>query len=151
MRAQNLFACCSITALLLAPIGAQVKPTVELPIQPVPIGDYEVVPNWPRPLPDRDLPQAGWTWGSVASVWAESANNVWVSQRGEIELPPCATPWSCPCLLTPRRTNTGRRPYSGNPYEYQMRRHHLVFAVDRDGNTIEEWLQHDRYFAPPRG
>ena len=32
-----------------------------------------------------------------------------------------------------------------------MRRHHLVFAVDRNGNTIEEWLQHDRLFAPPRG
>ena len=32
-----------------------------------------------------------------------------------------------------------------------MRRHHLVFAVDRNGNTIEEWLQHDKLFAPPRG
>ena len=26
-----------------------------------------------------------------------------------------------------------------------------MFAVDRDGNTIEEWLQHDRLLAPPRG
>lgn len=32
-----------------------------------------------------------------------------------------------------------------------MRRHHLVFAVDRNGNTIEEWLQHDKYLAPGRG
>ncbi|MFN2445529.1 MAG: hypothetical protein ABR606_08090 [Vicinamibacterales bacterium] len=71
--------------------------------------------------------------------------------RGEIQLPPGATPWICPCLLDPRRTNTGRRPYSGKGYSYEMRRHHLVFAVDRDGNTIEEWLQHDRFLAPPRG
>jgi len=66
-------------------------------------------------------------------------------------LPPGAAPWTCGCQLEPRRTNTGRRPYSGNPYRYEMRRHHLVFAVDRNGNTIEEWLQHDRYLAPPRG
>jgi DNA-binding beta-propeller fold protein YncE len=32
-----------------------------------------------------------------------------------------------------------------------MRRHHLVFAVDGAGRTIVEWLQHDRYLAPPRG
>ena len=32
-----------------------------------------------------------------------------------------------------------------------MRRHHIVFAVDREGFAIEEWLQHDDYFTPPRG
>ena len=26
-----------------------------------------------------------------------------------------------------------------------------MFAVDRNGNTIEEWLQHDNLLAPPRG
>ena len=115
------------------------------------MGDYEVVLNWPRPLPDRDLPHAGWTWGSGAGVFAESPDKVWVAQRSEIQLPPGATPWICPCLLTPRRTNTGRRAYSGKDYPYEQRRHHLVFAVDRNGNTIEEWLQHDRLLAPPRG
>ena len=93
----------------------------------------------------RSRPVArGWTWGSGAGVLAESPDKVWVAQRSEIQLPPGATPWICACLLTPRRTNTGRRPYSGKDYPYEQRRHHLVFAVDRDGNTIEEWLQHDR-------
>ena len=124
---------------------------VELAVQKVPMGDYEVVENWPRPLPDGDLKHDGWTWGSGAGVLAESPDRVWVAQRGEIQLPPGATPWICPCLLNPRRTNTGRRPYSGNGYDYEMRRHHLVFAVDGNGNTIEEWLQHDRLLAPPRG
>ena len=57
----------------------------------------------------------------------------------------------CACLLEPRRTNTGRRAYSDNEYFYDMRRHHIVFAVDSEGYAIEEWLQHDAYFTPPRG
>ena len=32
-----------------------------------------------------------------------------------------------------------------------MRRHHIVFAVDRNGETIEEWLQWDEYLAPSTG
>jgi DNA-binding beta-propeller fold protein YncE len=32
-----------------------------------------------------------------------------------------------------------------------MRRHHIVFAVDREGYAVEEWLQHDAYFAPAHG
>ena len=117
----------------------------------VDMGDYAPVVPWPKPLPDTDLSHDGWTWGSGAGVWAESPDKVWVMQRGEISLPPGAEPWTCACLLNPRRTNTGRRDYSGAPYPYQMRRHHLVFAVDGNGTTIEEWLQHDKYLAPPRG
>lgn len=147
-----------IALALLPPVGRgdvsaplQAQSSVQLPVQKAAMGDYEVVDNWPKPLPDTDLSHDGWTWGSGSGVWAESPDKVWVSQRGEIALPPGATPWICPCLLTPRRTNTGRRPYSGRGYDYAMRRHHLVFAVDRNGNTIEEWLQHDNFLAPPRG
>jgi hypothetical protein len=135
----------------LADPPLQAQSSVESPVKSVAMGDYEVVENWPKPLPDTDLSHDGWTWGSGSGVWAESPDKVWVSQRGEIELPPGATPWICPCLLTPRRTNTGRRPYSGRGYDYKMRRHHLVFAVDRNGRAIEEWLQHDEFLAPPRG
>ncbi|MBI4478274.1 MAG: hypothetical protein HY654_13955, partial [Acidobacteria bacterium] len=149
-HARNLLIILCLAMGMLAAPG-QTQSSVQLPVQKMPMGDYEVVENWPKPLPDIDLSHAGWTWGSGAGVWAESPDKVWVSQRGEIELPPGATPWICPCLLNPRRTNTGRRPYSGKGYAYQMRRHHLVFAVDRDGNTIREWLQHDKYLAPPRG
>ena len=102
----------------------------------VDMGDYAPVVPWPKPLPDTDLSHDGWTWGSGAGVFAESPDKVWVAQRSEIQLPPGATPWICPCLLTPRRTNTGRRAYSGKDYPYEQRRHHLLFAVDREGNTI---------------
>ena len=85
----------------------------------------------------------GWTWGSGSGVWAESPDKVWIAQRGEVELPKGARPWTFAGLLTPPRTNTGRWPYSGNDPGYQLR--------DREGKTIVEWLQHDRYLAPPRG
>ena len=158
MRTQNLLAGI-VTTLGLAAVVAtagcvavsEARPKVELPVQPVPLGDYEPVVPWPKPLPDTDLQHAGWTWGSGSGVWAENPDKVWVSQRAEIELPPGATPWICPCLLNPRRTNTGRRAYSGKDYPYRQRRHHLVFTVDRNGNTINEWLQHDAYLRPDRG
>jgi hypothetical protein len=157
MRAKTLFITSAALALVpLALIGGLAIDTKAQGQQPQPVlkvdmGDYEPVVPWPQPLPDTDHSHDGWTWGSGAGAWAESPDKVWVAQRGEIELPPGAEPWTCACLLNPRRTNTGRRAYSGKPYFYTMRRHHLVFAVDRDGKTIEEWLQHDRYLAPPRG
>src|SRR4051812_34187434 len=86
------------------------------PIRKVDMGDYEPVTPWPQPLPDTDLSHAGWTWGSGAGVWAETPDRVWVAQRGEIELPAGAEPWICACLINPKRTNTGRRDYSGKPY-----------------------------------
>ena len=114
------------------------------------IGGYEVVPNWPKPLPDTDLSHNGWTWGSGCGAWAESPDKVWICQRGEVELPPGAEPWTFVGLLKPPRTNTGRWPYSGNDPGYKLRRHHVVFAVDREGKAIVEWLQHDKYLAPPQ-
>ncbi len=46
-------------------------------------GPYEVVPDWPKPLtslPGHDK----WTFGAVESVFAESANRVFILERGEI-------------------------------------------------------------------
>ncbi len=41
------------------------------------MGDYEVVPDWPKPLPDTDLSHDGWTWGSGARrVGRESRQGV---------------------------------------------------------------------------
>src|ERR671918_29749 len=38
------------------------------------MGGYEVVENWPKPLPDGPdgVKHDGWTWGSGCGVWAES-------------------------------------------------------------------------------
>ncbi|HSF14671.1 MAG TPA: hypothetical protein VLK65_03890 [Vicinamibacteria bacterium] len=144
-----------LVALSFAASGTSASPEAESAqtqtVQKVDLGDYEVVVPWPKPLPDDDLSHDGWTWGSASGVWAESVDKVWVGQRGEIELPPGAEPWISAGQLDPPRTNTGRRPYAGQNPGYELRRHHIIFAVDREGNTIEEWLQHDAYLAPSRG
>jgi hypothetical protein len=149
-----VFAALGIAAFLAASGGSappETAPAQTQAVQKVDMGDYEVVVPWPKPLPDDDLSHDGWTWGSASGVWAESADKVWVAQRGEIELPPGAPPWISAGQLDPPRTNTGRRPYAGQNPGYDIRRHHIIFAVDREGNTIEEWLQHDAYLAPGRG
>ena len=75
--------------------ASDAQPAPQQAPRKVDMGDYEVVENWPKPLPDTDLPHKGWTWGSGSGVWAESPDKVWVAQRGEIALPPGAEPWSC--------------------------------------------------------
>src|SRR5688572_30973831 len=116
MRITTILTALIVAALVVAgelsPGGLGARQAVKT----VDMGDYEPVVPWPRPLPDTDLSHDGWTWGSGAGVWAESPDKVWVMQRGEISLPPGAEPWICACLLNPRRTNTGRRDYSGTPY-----------------------------------
>src|SRR4029453_2562988 len=127
MRAKPLVVT-TLFALAALALSSDLWSADQLRAQPaatkVDMGDYEAVVPWPKPLPDTDLSHDGWTWGSGAGVWAETPDKVWVMQRGEISLPPSAEPWICACLLNPRRTNTGRRDYSGTPYPYQMRRHH---------------------------
>jgi len=145
-----LFVALGLAVFLAASIGSA-PPAQTQGVDKVDMGDYETVVPWPKPLPDDDLSHDGWTWGSSSGVWAENADKVWVGQRGEIELPPDAAPWTCACLLDPPRTNTGRRPYAGQTPGYEQRRHHIIFAVDGEGNTIEEWLQHDAFLAPGRG
>ena len=48
-------------------------------------GPYEVVENWPLGLPDGPdgVTHAGWTWGSMGSVFAETPDRIWFAMRGE--------------------------------------------------------------------
>ena len=57
-----------------------------------PTGPYQVVDNWPKPLPDTKHSHDGWTWGSFGSVYAETPNRIWVAMRGELPLPEGAKP-----------------------------------------------------------
>ena len=49
-------------------------------------GPYEPVENWPLPLPDGPdgVKHAGWTWGSVGGMYAESPDRIWIAMRGRI-------------------------------------------------------------------
>ena len=55
-------------------------------------GPYEVVEDWPQPLPDHE----GWTWGSTAGIFAETPDKIFILQRGELPaLPPGTSPVAC--------------------------------------------------------
>ena len=70
-------------------------------------GPYELVENWPQPLPDGPdgVKHDGWTWGSVGAVYAETPDRIWIAQRGELPLPAGARPWTPYSMLTPTRGN----------------------------------------------
>ena len=66
-------------------------------------GPYELVENWPMPLPDEadGISHEGWTWGSVGAVYAESPDRIWIAQRGELPLPEGNDPWTPYAMLNP--------------------------------------------------
>src|SRR5687767_9233819 len=76
-------------------------------------GHYEVVPNWPQPLPDGPdgVKHDGWTWGSVGAVYAETPDRIWIAQRGELPMPKDskAKPWTPYGMLQPPRTAKDRK------------------------------------------
>jgi len=122
-------------------------------------GPYEVVENWPKPLPDGDdgVTHAGWTWGSVGSVFAESPDRIWVAMRGELPLPANAKPWTPYALLNPSRGNaTGNGDGLSATCEpvakrgWERRWHHSVFIVDRDGGLGGYWPHLAKMFAQDR-
>jgi sugar lactone lactonase YvrE len=117
-------------------------------------GHYEPVVDWPKPLPDGPdgVKHAGWTWGSVGSVYAESPDRIWIAMRGELPLPEGAAPWTPYSLLEPERRATGNDDglsATCEPTErrgWERRYHHVLFVVDGKGNQVDHWAQHDKLF-----
>src|SRR5918993_6029977 len=70
-----------------------------------PSGHYQVVENWPKPLPDTRHSHDGWTWSSFGGVYAETPNRIWIAMRGELPLPEGAKPWTPYAALVPSRGN----------------------------------------------
>jgi sugar lactone lactonase YvrE len=116
---------------------------------PVNTGAYDVVANWPQPLPDSQPGEhAGFTWGSGAGAHAESPDKIWVAQRGERPLPRGAQPWIIGGALIPPLMETGRDDDGPERRGWERRVHHVIFAVNREGKTIEEWKHLDQFFYP---
>jgi hypothetical protein len=119
-------------------------------------GPYELVENWPQPLPDEadGVKHEGWTWGSVGAVYAETPDRIWIAQRGELPLPAGAKPWTPYALLNPSRGSaTGNDDGFGATCEptkekrgWERRYHHVIFVVDRNGKMVQSWPQHDKLF-----
>lgn len=89
-------------------------------------GPYEVVAEWPQQACGD-----GYGWGSVAGVFAESADRVYVFMRG--------------CLPArqgggwiPTRNAGNFAPDHADP-ELRVRWDHLLMVFDRDGRLVDTW------------
>jgi sugar lactone lactonase YvrE len=117
-------------------------------------GPYDLVEDWPKPLPDGPdgVKHAGWTWGSMGSVWAETPDRVWIAMRGELPLPEGAAPWTPYGMLEPPRRSTGNPDGLSATCEptrkrgWERRMHHVLVVLDRNGNQVQHWGQHDALF-----
>jgi len=132
-------------------------------------GAYEPVPNWPKPLTSI-AGHEKWTWGAGQGVFAESANRVFILQRGElpniqrpkntkiapsVEFPIGRLPWrdatsaSPPgALFGPDGKTPGDDRDAGEP-GVDYRWEHIINVVDANGNQIEDWMQWDKMFRRP--
>jgi hypothetical protein len=118
-------------------------------------GPYELVDNWPQPLPDGPdgIKHEGWTWGSVGGLYAETPDRIWVAMRGELPLPAGAKPWTPYGLLNPTRGNaTGNDDGLSATCEpvakrgWERRYHHTIFVLNRDGKVVQDWPHLNKMF-----
>ena len=129
-------------------------PATRNSFQDWPTGAYQVVENWPKPLPDTRHSHDGWTWGSFGGVYAETPDRIWVAMRGELPLPEDAAPWTPYAALNPSRGNSNSNtdglsatceeaPLRG----WERRWEHSIFILDRDGNVVDEWPHMEALFS----
>jgi DNA-binding beta-propeller fold protein YncE len=137
-----------------APAGQPAAGATRQSHQDWPTGHYQVVENWPQPLPDNRHSHDGWTWGSMGGVFAETPDRIWVAMRGELPLPPGAAPWTPYAALNPSRgnaqPNTDGLTATCEATEkrgWERRFQHVIFVVDRSGKMVDEWPQHDHLFG----
>ena len=104
-------------------------------------GSYEVVPNWPQPLPEHGK---DWTYGRTGAIWAESPDRVYVVQSGDL-----------PVLQgKPNVAYEGGPGNPGSPGRSALdvpgtRWENKFLIFNREGKVIENWKQHDKLFTHP--
>ena len=137
-------------------------------------GPYNVVKDWPKPLSRLFPEEQGWTWGSTQAIYAQNPNRVLISMRGELPMivsgaraaDPMNVEWpeagwdgrslflTLPTPGTPaRNASIGPTASPGEPHvrfvgregiDYRWR--HLIFAVDSQGNLVDDWSRWDKTF-----
>ena len=99
--------------------------------------------NWPKP---SRLAGPGRIFGSTSGIWAESADRVYVSVRGEIVLPKNVNGRPVPPNFTGAFGALGAQATSQVP---DMR--NCILVIDRNGAIVEAWTQWDHLFQDGRG
>jgi len=138
-------------------------------------GPYDVDASWPKDLKTRPGHEA-WTFGAGQSVFAESADHVFVLERGELPAidAPRATrlpqlgpgivfpigrlPWrDATTASPPGNGGTGQLAEegiqawerAGNKMGVDARWEHCILVFDGQGNLIEDWTQWDSMLQRP--
>ncbi len=99
-------------------------------------GPYDVVPNWPLPLPDK-----GYIWGSTGGIFAETPSKVFIANRGELKLPAVL-----PRNFTGYWGSLGEQATNQTPLFKNC-----IDIVDGGGKLVEAWTQWDHLFEDGRG
>jgi DNA-binding beta-propeller fold protein YncE len=167
----------SVIGIRMTPVEGQARQDVRLAAVPSEkggqdiFGAYDIVANWPKPI--SSLPgHEKWTWGAGQSVFAESANRVFILQRGElpnlqrpktIQLPQLGPNIEFPIGRLPWRDATSTSPpgqletadgkvgddsdvgKAGVDFNW----HHCIVVVDANGNIVEDWTRWDKMLRRP--
>ncbi len=101
-------------------------------------GPYNVAPNWPKPIA-----APGYVWGSQGGVWAQSANRVYLLNRGELKLPD-----KLPNNFNGYYGSIGSASRSESAPDVMR---NCIVVVDANGTKLESWTQWDHLFEGGRG
>ena len=99
-------------------------------------GPYDVVDKWPQPFA-----RPGYIQGSQGGVFAESANRIFMANRGEPKLPDKLPNNFNGAWGSLGSQATGQKPELRN----------CIVIVDANGKLIESWTQWDKLFEGGRG
>lgn len=95
---------------------------------------YDAVEGWLKPFA-----AAGYSFGATSSVFADSADRIFIAQRGENRLPTPVPPGFQGFLGS--IGVDARTAVEGRVWR------HSIFVVDGDGNMTDAWTQWDDLFA----
>jgi DNA-binding beta-propeller fold protein YncE len=99
-------------------------------------GPYVIVDKWMKPFA-----KPGYIQGSQGGVFAESANRIFVLNRGELKLPA-----TLPEGFNGAWGSLGQQATQGTP---ELR--NCILVLDGNGKVIESWTQWDKLFQGGRG
>jgi hypothetical protein len=99
---------------------------------------YEfITEDWMKPFAGD-----GFTWGGTSGIYVESADRIFVLQRGETELPD-----PLPSEYTNFAGSLGWNVLRGRGRVWQ----NCIYIIDSDGNLLEVWDQWDHLFTGTDG
>jgi peptidylamidoglycolate lyase len=105
-------------------------------------GPYNLVANWPQ-----NPCGPGFRVGSTGGIFAETPDRVFIFQRGCLPVVENDT-FGTPQGLAPTR-NAADYSLSASDPKLHPRWDHVLYIVNRDGQMVDSWEQHNQRFVRP--